>query len=177
MKFVVPTRYRGVEYRSRTEARWAVFFDAVDAQATYEPESYNLDGIWYLPDFFVSSWNLFVEIKGPIPTPLERDRCRKLCLLTKKPVFLISDAPGAREGHLYLSGYEGDLFAAFALCRNCGGLALEYWAADDTAWGSMLFGTHENWDRCGDKIGGDRRFLAIERDLTERFGVYPKGAA
>ena len=33
----VPTLYRGIEYRSRLQARWAAFFDEIGKQHTYEP--------------------------------------------------------------------------------------------------------------------------------------------
>ncbi len=45
----VPTIYRGIEYRSRLEARWAAMFDLLDWRHTYEP----LDGNGYIPDFLV----------------------------------------------------------------------------------------------------------------------------
>ncbi len=45
----IPTRYRGRQYRSRLEARWAAFFDLLGFQAEYEP--YDL-GRWS-PDFLL----------------------------------------------------------------------------------------------------------------------------
>jgi hypothetical protein len=48
----IPTRYKGYHFRSRLEARWAVFFDALGIAWEYEPEGYTLsDGTKYLPDF------------------------------------------------------------------------------------------------------------------------------
>jgi hypothetical protein len=38
----IETVYRGIEYRSRIEARWAVAFDTLDVEYHYEPESYEL---------------------------------------------------------------------------------------------------------------------------------------
>ena len=34
----IPTVYKGYRFRSRLEARWAVFFDACGAKWEYEPE-------------------------------------------------------------------------------------------------------------------------------------------
>lgn len=45
----IPTKYRGVQFRSRLEARWAAFFDLVGWPWRYE--SLDLDG--YIPDFIV----------------------------------------------------------------------------------------------------------------------------
>jgi len=60
----IQTRYKGYLFRSRLEARWAVFFDALGIKWEYEPEGYDLgvDG-WYLPDFWLPEFRVFVEIK------------------------------------------------------------------------------------------------------------------
>lgn len=50
----IETKYKGYRFRSRLEARWAVFFDALGLQWEYEPEGFDLgDAGWYLPDFRV----------------------------------------------------------------------------------------------------------------------------
>lgn len=51
----IETTYSGVRFRSRLEARWAVFFDALGIKWEYEPEAFKLsDGTCYLPDFRLS---------------------------------------------------------------------------------------------------------------------------
>lgn len=51
---VKETYYKGYRFRSRLEARWAVFFDALGVEYEYEPEGFQLpDGSCYLPDFKV----------------------------------------------------------------------------------------------------------------------------
>ena len=49
----IETRYKGYRFRSRLEARWAVFFDALGLEWEYEPEGFDLNGIYYLPDLKV----------------------------------------------------------------------------------------------------------------------------
>jgi len=50
----IQTSYRGYLFRSRLEARWAIFFDALGLKWEYEPEGFDLgDAGWYLPDFKV----------------------------------------------------------------------------------------------------------------------------
>ena len=50
----IQTEYRGYLFRSRLEARWAVFFDACGVEYEYEPEGYDLgSGLMYLPDFLL----------------------------------------------------------------------------------------------------------------------------
>jgi hypothetical protein len=50
----INTQYKGYNFRSRLEARWAVFFDALGLKWEYEPEGFEFeDGSRYLPDFKV----------------------------------------------------------------------------------------------------------------------------
>src|ERR1035437_1152321 len=67
----IQTLYNGYLFRSRLEARWAVFFDACRVEYEYEPEGYDLgNGLKYLPDFLLhgvdgrASGDLYVEVKG-----------------------------------------------------------------------------------------------------------------
>ena len=59
----IETSYNGYRFRSRLEARWAVFFDAMGIQYEYEPEGFEL-GIHgrYLPDFFLPQYDRFVGV-------------------------------------------------------------------------------------------------------------------
>ena len=67
----IETIYNGYRFRSRLEARWAVFFDAMGLEYEYEPEGFELDGdLRYLPDFKLR-YGPYVEVKpgnGYIPT-------------------------------------------------------------------------------------------------------------
>lgn len=60
----IETRYKGYRFRSRLEARWAVFFDEARIEWEYEAEGFNLDGTKYLPDFFLPNLGTYVEVKG-----------------------------------------------------------------------------------------------------------------
>ena len=60
----IDTIYNGYRFRSRLEARWAVFFDAMGIDYEYEREGYDLGKVgWYLPDFWLPKYELWVEIK------------------------------------------------------------------------------------------------------------------
>lgn len=39
----IETYYNGYRFRSRLEARWAVFFDALGVRYEYEPEGYHTE--------------------------------------------------------------------------------------------------------------------------------------
>lgn len=84
----IPTRYAGCWFRSRLEARWAVFLDTLGIRWEYEPQGFENrltcdcddppemrttpDGSAsctghhkrYLPDFFLSDTQTWVEVKG-----------------------------------------------------------------------------------------------------------------
>jgi len=68
-----PTWYKGVQFKSRLEARWAVFFDEMGIKYIYEPRPVQLKyGIRYLPDFLLTnvvvrgdnSGFIYAEVKG-----------------------------------------------------------------------------------------------------------------
>lgn len=61
----IETYYKGCRFRSRLEARWAVFFDTLEIRWLYEPEGFVLeDGTRYLPDFYLPDYELWIEVKG-----------------------------------------------------------------------------------------------------------------
>ncbi|HEY0711638.1 MAG TPA: hypothetical protein VGF45_03130 [Polyangia bacterium] len=61
----IETHYAGCQFRSRTEARWAVFFDNLGLAWEHEPQGYKISktGQIYLPDFYLPQLGLFVEVK------------------------------------------------------------------------------------------------------------------
>lgn len=50
----IETRAFGYRFRSRLEARWATFFDALNVKWEYETEGFALNGTPYLPDFRIT---------------------------------------------------------------------------------------------------------------------------
>ena len=72
----IKTWYKGIPFRSRLEARWAVFFDRLGIEWEYEPQGYGNGYLAYLPDFKVKCWgvrgeaylekpfDLYIEVKG-----------------------------------------------------------------------------------------------------------------
>jgi hypothetical protein len=75
----IETVYKGYRFRSRLEARWAVFFDALGIPWEYEKEGFDLgNGVRYLPDFWLPEARFFVEVKGQQPTAEEVAKLRAL---------------------------------------------------------------------------------------------------
>lgn len=68
----IETEYNGYKFRSRLEARWAVFFDALGLDYEYEPEGFELEnGIKYLPDFKVKCYGTRGCLSGDTLFPCE----------------------------------------------------------------------------------------------------------
>jgi hypothetical protein len=98
LKFAaIETKYNNYRFRSRLEARHAVFFDTLGIKYYYEHEGYSLDGVAYLPDFWLPELDCFVEIKGQEPTAIEIEKIEKLAIYTGKDAYLISGNIGLEQ--------------------------------------------------------------------------------
>ena len=89
----IETRYAGCRFRSRAEARWAVFFDTLGIPWRYEPEGFSLSSGPYLPDFYLPSLDVFVEVKGQAPNANETLKARDLAQESGKIVYLFVRGP------------------------------------------------------------------------------------
>ena len=85
----IETVYKGYRFRSRLEARWAVFFDALGVRWEYEKETFDLgDAGWYLPDFWLPDFDCWVEVKGVDPSDAEYEKVSCLARLSEKTVAI-----------------------------------------------------------------------------------------
>jgi len=83
----IETIYNGYRFRSRLEARWAVFFDAAGIEYQYEAEGYKLsNGMNYLPDFWLPQLDCWVEIKGEWPSD---EDWLKMCFLANDSTYRV----------------------------------------------------------------------------------------
>ena len=137
----IETRYKGYRFRSRLEARWAVFFDASGIAWEYEKEGYDLGELsWYLPDFwlpsvrlsfgkYLSSPGCWIEIK-PKYDETALQKLRRLALLTSAPACLFYGLP---DDPIESWDHQRECFSSsgvpalekpdsvcFAACLNCG---------------------------------------------------------
>lgn len=60
----IETDYAACRFRSRLEARWAVFFDDMGIPWQYEVQGYDIGGRRYLPDFYLPESATWIEVKG-----------------------------------------------------------------------------------------------------------------
>lgn len=135
----IETRYAGVRFRSRLEARWAVLMDALGVRWEYEPEGFDLDGVPYLPDFWLHDLGCWAEAKPDIQAlPVEEARragmvAGRLARATRRPVVVFVDSVDAERafadggcaiGFVAVegapSGYEIIAPVDWAVCLSCG---------------------------------------------------------
>lgn len=120
----IETQYKGYRFRSRLEARWAVFFDALGVEWVYEVEGFELDnGTRYLPDFWIKKPGCWIEIKGESPTHEEVDKAGYLAAQTRQWVNIVYGNPWPGEyGVMALRENYPDesiqIYAELAVQRN-----------------------------------------------------------
>jgi hypothetical protein len=106
----IETQYNGYKFRSRLEARWAVFFEKAGFDWEYEPEGFDLDdGIWYLPDFVIFNLGnnpVYIEIK-PSNIKDEDERVCKFCKETEQSIIYCLGLP---DGWAVLYEPNGNVF-------------------------------------------------------------------
>lgn len=77
--FSRPTVYKGVEYRSMAEARFAIALDAMNIPFSFETMSFKRPGGGrYTPDFFLPQQQLLVELKPSRPLVEEEEKCEEM---------------------------------------------------------------------------------------------------
>lgn len=121
----IETEYQGYRFRSRLEARWAVFFQNLGLHWRYEIEGFYLPSGPYLPDFFISNgFGFYVEVKPHVSLSRAQHLCADLARATSVNCLLIEGEPWPNE-------YVALLFEAstgieykhvrFGECRKCEG--------------------------------------------------------
>ena len=98
----IETNYKGYRFRSRTEARWAVFFDLMGIEWEYEKEGYELKGVGcYLPDFWLPKWRMHLEVKGQHATDEEKAKCKALRDQSERAVLLVHGPFGNEDREIF----------------------------------------------------------------------------
>jgi hypothetical protein len=136
----IATYYKGYRFRSRLEARWAVFFDAAGIEWCYEEQGWDLSGVMttagtghpedptylrqrllsapvlYLPDFYLPKQECWVEIKAWVPTDPEMAKMERLVYATE------------RDGFVFWGGIP------MPVGETNQDIATQYFNEDDSAW-------------------------------------------
>ena len=142
----IETLYKGYRLRSRLEARWAVFFEALGLEWHYEHQGYDLGFFgWYLPDFWFPRLACFAEVK---PTTFTAEEWAK-CVTLPKPCLMLDGVPAVRPYHLALcwafegSEWEMDGYEHYLSADLRGTVNIAYSSAKKRIW--YIYGGKEEW--------------------------------
>jgi len=140
-----PTYYNATLFRSKLEAKWAVFFDRLGIDYEYENESYLCsDGSQYTPDFYLpfvttrgQNGGTFIEIK-PMSYIHDSDyEVRIISAIKPNNLVLFKGEPYPNADPVYsfdnsfnndnvqLSPYVDD-HMMFMYCPKCGTMKIEF---------------------------------------------------
>lgn len=179
----IETIYNGYRFRSRLEARWAVFFDAMGIKYDYEPEGFSMDyGIRYLPDFALLNirWRgqdapeyvgkpvdkIYIEVKGVNSySDIPYNDCLRIEMFASRyPLLVLGNIPQSAYdamGTDWLFNFsllDGDQYPCFFSKYNG-----EIWVCGPD---------HEEfWDKTSEKalaLAKMARFEYGEKPITER---------
>lgn len=170
----IETKYNGYRFRSRLEARWAVFFDSWEVKYEYEPEGFDLSEVegakdflgpsntWYLPDFYLPDYNYYVEIKPDISNASEEFK-KPLTLAKKKQVMIVFGSPGIGSYEIYvmIDRYiNAGITWSFAEGRYCDRI----WFVQNQTGGAGDLNCHGCWSpRCEEGRGKTWAHRGLER--------------
>ncbi len=134
----IETVYAATRFRSRTEARWAVFFDAIGIPWVYEPEAFALQAGNYLPDFYLPSMDLWVECK---PENYSENDSRHFEFAAVHPFALLVGNPRSemQDNQTFWPEPPGlpvgwDTGYVFAKCDECGTVSYDFPGGSDPHW-------------------------------------------
>ena len=134
----IPTKYAGHFFRSRLEARWAVFFNTCGIKWEYEPEGYALPSGPYLPDFWLPEVSLrgpnpgvWGEVKPEYPNDEDERKAVELSGETGYPVIILAGQGFLLDNGTFV-GYQID--------------ATKKTDGDDAPCNPKYPGYHVNWD-------------------------------
>lgn len=151
----IPTTYRGINMRSRTEARVAAFFDELDWEWEYEPDDLN----YYIPDFVLHlpRADVLVEVKSSVEDIAEAKTKLELSGWEKEAI-IVSRGPGLLSAGDYVignlleakgperPGHEWHL-AVTKFCISCGRVTF---ISDSNSWHCRHCGADDGNAHIGD---------------------------
>jgi hypothetical protein len=112
----IETKYNGYRFRSRLEARWAVFFDALGLRYEYEAEGFHTPIGGYLPDFWMTDLHFYIEVK-PDRELMDEEIIKSLYLSSESNTFVLCGTP---EPPLLSDGkvIRGACATSFSVCLD-----------------------------------------------------------
>lgn len=189
---VKPTKYAGILFRSRLEARWAVFFDALGIAWEYEPETfvYGHENCYeYTPDFRLTRGRLsigrpsvYVEVKPNDEAMRSIDYKLGEAVEGSGPLrdaglILLGPIPNGNRGtyaHAMLTWHKGPDLRWVEFVEDCN--CVHLLESRDGVGGYPLPPGTTVTARPGE-FGGRRARAAYDAARNERFDLHPIAAA
>ena len=147
----IETLYNGVTFRSRLEARWAVFFDMWGIEWQYEPEGFETAAGRWVPDFFLPQVSMMVEVKPTVAAVDQRVIARASAYLTaldSHPVLILPGQPRPINYPVMLGPVEAH--------------------ADGLQWHIDRFYDQAEPDENGEPVFADMLMLIFAREILTR---------
>jgi hypothetical protein len=168
MAKAIDTWFDGQRYRSRLEARWAVFFKVLGIKSEYEVEGYTDGATCYLCDFRLPDYRYWIEIKPSMPDADEYAKADMLCEATGEPVFIFHGQLRDHRSYVSLPGADGlpipNTGYRWTQCPHCNALDIRF---DGIARGLPCRCVEE---RGGETVRGSRLIeFALQQAATARF--------
>jgi hypothetical protein len=114
----IETHYAGYRMRSRLEARWAVFFDALAIPWQYELEGFHVGENCYLPDFWLPRLQLWAEVKPDLEAVKKNEALYAAFVRSiNQPLLLLVGTPDLTTYSLMRPARRGVSIGKFDFCR------------------------------------------------------------
>jgi hypothetical protein len=178
----IPTRYKGYHFRSRLEARWAVFFDALGVDWEYEPEGFELPSGLYLPDFRVSypqQKNCWFECKGSLEDVSDAEWARMIEFQNADNLIVLDGVPDVRLYQTPTEICDVDPETAHTRPYKAGKYVQEYTRGGFALWSykeRLWWDEYENFFEAGFDMGGWAVAQAVAKARSARFEHGQRGA-
>lgn len=181
----IETSYAGCRFRSRLEARWAVFFDHLGIEWEYEPQGFTTPAGRYLPDFRIrvpqikdyGQHHQWFEVKPPgaVADP------RHVELATTGPMIVARGMP--RSYHAQMRGWGSPLLAygidcgawPVAFCDSTTSRAAQYCALGDNRHWCQEDMNNTLDDRCHLALYGCHAPAVAEHDAVDDEDLFGEG--
>jgi hypothetical protein len=138
----IKTNYNGIDYKSRLEARWQMFFDDIGILAVYEPFLIEKNGVQWVPDFILNNGTsndcrIAIEIKPIVPNDEYIQRLFNLYDPKKGEILILIGRPCVKntESLIFTSDKNGKSIGKgvnFVKCSKCGRFTIQ--AIDDFSY-------------------------------------------
>lgn len=133
----IETRFGGIKYRSRLEARYAVLFGVLGLEFQYEPEKFDTPHGPYIPDFWLPRCGresfdeqyphgVFIEVKGPEPDDTAKGKAEHLISRLDGGIQFIFLGPNIGESWVHM-----DCTHALQQCPICGKIGFDVFYCND----------------------------------------------